>query len=303
MEIFRTGEKVRVIKGYPDWLTVGDILTVESGNEHDGSNVVCVTTTDNRVGGFIIDDHHFERIEPVTTTTKSETAPTNILKLEDGKYGDLTVRGGSVLKGTKLVVQPFGKQIFIDVSARNSSNTATHGFLDGVAAAALKLGLGVRYVDNLKTFFDPKARYAEFVKSGDTQGVELSDEEKNALKLIEGIKSKFDAAFTLPTPPKAPYVKVDLPRNVRNPLSSVTVSGGSVRRSGYSLPIAEVKKLWEDAREFWRSGKSSGELSGRRFSGDRYRTPRITAKSVAIGCQRIKRYELEALAAKQGWEF
>jgi hypothetical protein len=318
-ELINTGDRVRAVKDYPEWFKTGDEFDVVRADEH-GHIVVNVpvpwrTNGSSGVdGGFSSD--HFEKVSPVTESTTSTPTPTGPLNLIDGDYGDLSVVGGIVVRGRvtkRIVAAPQGKNLLIEVAARNTTNVDTHTFLDTLTSTASTLGLSVKYVSDLKESFDAEARYKEFVKTGETSGVELTAEEIAALDLVKSLKAKFKEAFTLPELPKPAYPFQTLPAGVTDALVGYTLRTGTVYNGTYALTNSQVKQVWDFAKTFWKTNTTPTRNTTERLHGYREAITVRGAGStydvnvypgkVTIGCQTIPRYVVEALAVKKGYEF
>lgn len=303
---FKPGDTVRVIDAQDvSGLFLGNNYIVESYEGAGYPPYILTLAPDERFTGS--NRRFFEsRFALVTPTPKQETTP-----MTDTTFGEITVTNGVPVKGTGrsryVVAQEFGNELIVDVRARSSTNADTHTFIDKLVAGATAANKTVRYVDSLTDFFDPKARYAAFVKSGftDTQGVTLTTAEIDALKLVDSIKDKFKTAFTVAaaTPPKPAYVKAPVPANIKDPLSGITIGAKALKRNGYSLSRSAFEKtIWPQARDFWRGERSSSYTNNFRAEGTtRYAT--FSNSALSIGCQTLQRYQVEALAEKLGLEF
>lgn len=225
------------------------------------------------------------------------------------KVAPFTLKDGSLFLNGSPVVRPAGNTLVIHTLARQTAEPAVHQKLDEIVALALKAKMTIEYsVKGLRAFFDPKARWAAFLASGETSGVQLTDDEKAAVKAIESIRAKFEATFGLPTPP---YPFAAVPEGV-DPMAKLTVkttgSRPTVTRGNYTISLKRAKILWLQASKLWLANetkKQTGRLAYGTYTtyAGYSRSPDIRPNSIDIGCQTINRYELEALALNQGWEF
>jgi hypothetical protein len=70
----------------------------------------------------------------------------------------------------------------------------------------------------------------------------------------------------------------------------------------YTLRLKTLERLWLKASPIWAGTENNGSTMKVSAAGYQ-RTAKITDDRVKIGCQAIKRYELEALAVVEGWAF
>jgi hypothetical protein len=225
-----------------------------------------------------------------------------------GTIGSFTIDGVTVRSKGRIVIQPApgAKVALVDVVGRQSSDPQDHIIMDGLIGQLTKAGYNIRYATNVREFFDPKARWQEILKNGDTQGLELTDEEKKLAADFQNLYKKFETAFTLPKP-AYPFA-IDAYAGPKSTLSlrgttRKTVSNGS----GYSASEAVAKRIWARASKIWLDNNSTstgrlGTIPYETMSGYSRRTE-VYANRIEVGCQTIGRRALEQFAVAQGWDF
>jgi hypothetical protein len=227
-----------------------------------------------------------------------------------GAIGSFVVEGVTVKSKGKLVIMtsPTAQIAVIDVLARQSSDPQDHIIVDAFIAQLTKAGYAIKYTNGVRQYFDPKKRWDEFLTSGDTAGLSLSDAEKDAVASVRGIFKKFEAAYTLP---KEPYpFATDEQAGVDTKLAITGNARPNVRKVGSghftSVPIAKrvflkVATVWKNMDPTKTTGRVS-TLTSESFNGY-YRGVEVYPDRIEIGCQTIGRRSLENFAVEQGWAF
>ena len=228
-----------------------------------------------------------------------------------GTIGSFTVEGATVRSKGRLVIQPApgAKVALVDVVGRQSSDPQDHIIMDGFIGQLTKAGYTIRYDTNVRSFFDPKARWQEFLKTGDTQGLELTDEQKKVAQDFQALYQLFETSFTLPKPPYR--FATDEQKGPDTPLKITGAVRPNVSRgNGYRATLNTAKRVWDRVSKVWQTMDQS--LTTQRVnvphnihdSFDGYnRTVTVFANRLEIGCQTIGRRSLEQFAVAQGWDF
>lgn len=138
-------------------------------------------------------------------------------------------------------------------------------------------------------------------------GLTVRDEDVDAIRRVEAIIEAMK-------PPLPPYTFVDVPEEwtTTKALQITGTTIKSVRRrftnaqgdgTNYTIRLAMMKRIWLAASAYWaKVPESSSTIS--KISADGYtRTGRTYQDRVEIGCQTVRRYELEQLALAEDWPF
>src|ERR1041384_4510994 len=134
-----------------------------------------------------------------------------IFNRTDANISTFSVAAGNLSKGTSPLTSWFNdKSILVPMNARSSFMLAEeHQMFDQIILLIMQKGIGIKYVESLHGFMDPKARFKEFLEGKLTPasvGLELTHEELALASTYKSVRAKFDAMFTLPTPPMSPGI-------------------------------------------------------------------------------------------------
>lgn len=170
-------------------------------------------------------------------------------------------------------------------------------------------GLPVKIVDSAAQFFGSKnlakvledsSKRDELMLILEKRGVMFTEDDSNVVASYQELKKRL---FAAPTNPAGvyPFAKVPEGWDVETKLS---VQKREISRVGgdYSIGHTSLKKVWEAASKVWAGVSDSTRVGDVRASCYR-RAGVISKNEVAIGCQRILRFELEQLALHLGWAF
>lgn len=75
-----------------------------------------------------------------------------------------------------------------------------------------------------------------------------------------------------------------------------------IKRDHHTIGVKTLQKLWTEYAK-WLVGSRHTDLSGVRASGYPTKWPTPYKDYIDVGCQRIKRYEIEQVALRFGWDF
>lgn len=174
----------------------------------------------------------------------------------------------------------------------------------------------VVFVDSTKKFFSDENLFSAL--EGNTDGLDMILEKRGVVLTYSDsqIVSQFIAfkknlrETICPAPVKPadyPFAKVPESFDV---LTAFKVTTKNVRRAvqetaaystGYTIGLRTLENLWKTASARWAGTGTKTEMG---VSADGYnRRASILETGIEIGCQRIRRYELEQFALAQGWEF
>lgn len=111
------------------------------------------------------------------------------------------------------------------------------------------------------------------------------------------------------TPPVPPYPFAVVPEGWTT--AKLSIGPTQIKRkaenaqgdgTGYSLTPEQVQKVWKTASTRWAAGKTSVNAD-KLVKDHNTRYISVYNDRVAVGCQTIRRYELEQLAKHKDWQF
>lgn len=177
------------------------------------------------------------------------------------------------------------------------------------------VGQRLRVVDVASGFFTHK-NMLDLMRDGDTGyaliaeklGIEITPADVEALHAAELIVKKLK-------PPKPLYDLADPPGNWNVEeylaISSVGSRGVVTRKTNpngdahhsYSISLNQLQRIWKIASAVWaKQAGAETKISAIQASGYN-RNGVVGADRVVIGCQTIRRYEIEGVAIQLGWDF
>ena len=170
-------------------------------------------------------------------------------------------------------------------------------------------GKPVIVVDNMRQFFSTKNLMAVLDNPEqasligvllEQKGIDLQFNELETIKAYHQLKAKILEASS----GVAGYDFAPVPDGW-NIEDKVVINKNTIRRSnGFaseSVGKKTLEEIWKRASRIWNGDGNEGRFS-MRVAGY-YRDVTVTENLVAIGCQNVKRFELEQLAVHQGWTF
>lgn len=168
-------------------------------------------------------------------------------------------------------------------------------------------------VDNAATFFTSQNMLV-LAKAGDNNyrliaeqtKVTVTDSDVAAIRRVDAIIE----AMKPPPPPLPPYNFVTIP-NHWSVETDLDIAESFVKRryvnvyadgTDYMISLFQLKRIWSIASKFWKKRGGINSISNVK-AGSHYKTAVISLDRVTLGCQTIRRYELEQLALHLGWPF
>lgn len=176
-------------------------------------------------------------------------------------------------------------------------------------------GKPVVIVENANLFFTAKNLFTA-LESGDSSfqlilehfKIELQPDELLTINRAVSIRHRIiDAVKSI----KPAYTTEKVP--VGWVLSEhLQIIGGSVRRdrrnpngdgTGYEIGLKTLERLWKIASKVWAGDDGAISTVNDVRAGGYSRTAVVGTTSIALGCQTIRRYEIEQFAIMKGWDF
>lgn len=175
-------------------------------------------------------------------------------------------------------------------------------------------GKTVMIMDNVRGFFSNANLFRALEGNAEgldlileQRGIELTEDQKDLVTNFNNLKAYINDQIAALTPPPPPYPFATVPEgwDVETHIKFTT---NTIRRikggTDYAIGIKACKNLWDWVAPYWAGNVDSlGRRSHYvRASGyGNYAEPDRT--SIDIGCQTIRRHELEQVALKMGWDF
>lgn len=197
--------------------------------------------------------------------------------------------------------------IVLDKSQLSKLNVTDY---NNILAASFQSGKQVKIVDSIPTFFN-EANMLQLLEETNSikdleliaeyQNIHISDHDKFIMNEFNNLKTRIRETYKAKKPL---YVFATVPEKW-SVVSHLVIGSKTVYRKneGYTIGHKTLLKLWEKASKYWANSNSPrpGAMS---ISASGYSKRAIINKeNIEIGCQNIKRFELEQLAIHLGWEF
>lgn len=125
-----------------------------------------------------------------------------------GAFGTFTVTEGVVKKGVNILSSFFGDKLaLIPTNARATFTLpAEHQLFDGLMFALMTAGIAIEYVDNVRTFLNPKLRFDAFLKMNAADATAfntkyelgLTPQEIQVVTTMKAVETKIGAKFNIP---------------------------------------------------------------------------------------------------------
>lgn len=184
----------------------------------------------------------------------------------------------------------------------------------GVAMADIyNRGKEVIVVDNVRAFFGDATLFRALegnvpglVLILEQRGIKLEDEQMATVNAFVDLKTYIKEQIAALAPPIPPYTFAEIPTGwtVEN---NIKIGKTTIRRrtgsdTSHSIGLKTFATLWGKASNKWAAGpgmeraRSAGRIPVAGYS----RNIDVYAEHVTVGCQRIRRYELEQVALALG---
>jgi hypothetical protein len=167
------------------------------------------------------------------------------------------------------------------------------------------------FVDSFRTFFSSKS-LINALETGNDQwsliaeklGITLTADDLDIVNRANAIRKSIikKAGSVIPD---YPFVAVPAGWSVETHLDIGKQRLGRLKNSPHGdlthhhMTLTQAHRLWRVASKYWTGKRDSTYVSDVASA----RGGRLSKDSVEIGCQTIRRYELEQLALHQGWDF
>jgi len=170
-------------------------------------------------------------------------------------------------------------------------------------------GKQVLFVEKLTQFFSDR-NFLDNLNSGDLNILGLIAEHRGIqigvadVKLVSDFRELQDRLKATLDSLKPSYKFATVPANW-TVADNLVISSRHVyrkRRGEYKITLRAAQTLWEFASKVW-SGESDDRRKSDMSVAGYYRDAVVSDDSIAVGCQTVKRYEIEQLALAQGWAF
>jgi hypothetical protein len=168
--------------------------------------------------------------------------------------------------------------------------------------------LPVHVIDNVPQFFSDANLFKALDTNADTlklileyRKVELTEEAWKAIELFAETKAQITAALLA----QIPYQFATVPDGW-SLATHIKFNTNTIRRlsdSSYSIGNKALGRVWAAASRQWSGGKKVGHRELEINAGGYSRWVEVADDRVNIGCQNIRRYELEQVALHLGWAF
>lgn len=189
--------------------------------------------------------------------------------------------------------------------------------MNTVLAAAYTGGATVHIIDNVKTFFDDTALFQALETNSDLlplileqRGVTVSEEDMFIVGKYVALVNRLGADLLALIPPPPPYTFADVPEGWTVE-ANLNLGKVSLRRkksnsqgdgTGYTVGYKGLQTIWNHASKYW-AGQITNRTTPAIRASDYSRTGYVYDNKVEIGCQTVRRYELEQIALHLGWDF
>ena len=171
----------------------------------------------------------------------------------------------------------------------------------------------VLIVDNVHQFFSVKNLMAALDDNSpalpmllEQKGITLTEEDIDTVRQFSEVKQHILDTIEANKPAPPPYTFADVPNGWSLENNIVFLTKHIRRKTGntdYKATPGVLKKVWEIAGPHWASGASGRARRNPNLNFNGYwRDAFVYEDRVEIGCQTIKRFELEQVAVHLGWD-
>lgn len=177
-----------------------------------------------------------------------------------------------------------------------------------VLAGFYATGKQVLFVEKLAQFFSDR-NFLDKLNEGDLNTLSLIAEHRGIqisvadVKLVSDFRELQDRIKTQLDLMKPAYKFATVPARWTVADNLIINRRHVYRKRGqYKITLKAAETLWNFAAAVWSGNSEDRRKSDMNFAGY-CRDAVVSDNSIAVGCQTIKRYELEQLAVVQGWDF
>jgi hypothetical protein len=204
--------------------------------------------------------------------------------------------------GKKLVALAYDSNVMVDNSVFTTLDVSERGT---AVSGLMKVGGTPKFVDNFN-FLTDYAAISVKLKKGEDASLELAF---NGITLPEGFKEAVAEYQRVITPvmdtlkalqPVSTYPFAKVPDRATYP----NCTTGRIERNGYTLEVHDARNIWNKIKAYWAGNtKRKPESISIYTGGHGYKTVTYYKEKIAIGCQEIPRWEVEAIAKHYDWTF
>jgi hypothetical protein len=199
--------------------------------------------------------------------------------------------------------------IVVDRTALNKLKTAD--MAAGLAEVYAK-SKPVVMVDNVAAFFSDRNLISAL--NGDAEGLDLilekrgvalTKDQKTIIVNFNNLKGYIKDQLDLLRPPAPAYPFAVAPEDWSLDTHIKFYSKQIKRAQGdteHSIGYKTLEKIWNHAAAVWTGNSKEREMNSIQLSGY-WRDVTVQNEYIKVGCQTIRRYEIEQVAVKQGWKF
>ena len=173
-------------------------------------------------------------------------------------------------------------------------------------------GKTVVLVDNVGQFFSNTNLFKALEGNADgldlileKRGIELTQDQLDLITNFNNLKGYIQDQIAALTPPPPPYPFAVVPDDW-SVETHIKFQAKQIKRArgntDYTIGYKTLEKIWTQAAAVWAGNSNDRQMHGVQ-AGGYWRDVNITDNQIQIGCQTIKRYELEQVALERGWAF
>jgi hypothetical protein len=213
----------------------------------------------------------------------------------------------------KLALHVLASGLVLD-RAVFTGQTASEMFITIGTIAARERSKRFMVIDSATTFFTSenllnliKKNDADYVLVAEQAGVVVTDEQVAAIQIAESAQ----AAIALAMKPKWNFAEVPAGWSFAEDVSfgATTVKRKRQNPNGdgvdYRMTPSQCERIWKTASKRWaKIPNASPAIPAQHWDNqNHYKSGTVSADHIQIGCQYIRRYELEQIASHKGWAF
>ena len=166
-------------------------------------------------------------------------------------------------------------------------------------------------VDNVAQFFSTKNLLTALDQNAvelplilEYRGITLNADDIDVVRQFSEVKQHVMDRIAALTPPPPPYPFAEVPEDwdIEAKIKFNTASIRRMDNTSYSISNKMLKEVWEAAAGHWTGGDKvhRGTLYVRASGYSNWLE--VYDNHIALGCQKIQRFELEQVALRMGWD-